>query len=356
METLCCRHHNLLQSVNSPLLHHSVLHWAFSVRDAVSAELERLLHAGVIERIDSSPWVSPIVVVQKKTGGIRMCVDHQVPLHEDSRDLTAFITHEGLFRFCRVPYGLASAPSLSSVDTATRPLWSVIMGLSSLPQSLLRSWKKETLSTFAHQCIIRLQMELLNASIEFLKVQFNQQSYNQHHGKQQWLTSCRSIVLHLMLWQAFPPSNYFMEGKCVPASMSWNPHLLVMNLNNCRSVFHHIRMSWNLALTTSIMCITFLSEKGIKCALKSLHMYQKPIQNSLLQLRLGKKLALTPTSWMMEGSGMHRVSHPCRLMRWIMDWPPMLKAWFPLMFHCLEIQCLLMLVHGRNVKDVSQVG
>ena len=36
---------------------------------------------------------------------------HQVPLHEESRDLTAFITHEGLFRFCRVPYGLASAPS-----------------------------------------------------------------------------------------------------------------------------------------------------------------------------------------------------------------------------------------------------
>ncbi|XP_051985334.1 transferrin-a [Xyrauchen texanus] len=35
----------------------------------------------------------------------------KVHLHEDSRDLTAFITHEGLFRFRRVPYGLASAPS-----------------------------------------------------------------------------------------------------------------------------------------------------------------------------------------------------------------------------------------------------
>lgn len=36
---------------------------------------------------------------------------YQLPLHEESRDLTAFITHDGLFRFCRVPYGLASAPS-----------------------------------------------------------------------------------------------------------------------------------------------------------------------------------------------------------------------------------------------------
>ncbi|CAM5077370.1 unnamed protein product [Eretmochelys imbricata] len=35
---------------------------------------------------------------------------YQVMLHEDSRDLTAFITHEGLFHFKRVSYGLASAP------------------------------------------------------------------------------------------------------------------------------------------------------------------------------------------------------------------------------------------------------
>ena len=39
------------------------------------------------------------------------CVYHQVTLHEDSRDLTAFIKHEGLFQYWRVPYGLASAPA-----------------------------------------------------------------------------------------------------------------------------------------------------------------------------------------------------------------------------------------------------
>lgn len=36
---------------------------------------------------------------------------YQLPLHEDNRDLTAFITLEGLFRFCRVPNDLACAPS-----------------------------------------------------------------------------------------------------------------------------------------------------------------------------------------------------------------------------------------------------
>lgn len=122
-----------------------------SVRQAVSAELERLLQLDVIERIDASPWVSPIVVTLRKNGAVRLCVDlrepnkaivmdsfplphmddifsnmsgatvfstidlanayHQVLLAEESRDLTAFITHEGLFRFKRVPYGLCSAPS-----------------------------------------------------------------------------------------------------------------------------------------------------------------------------------------------------------------------------------------------------
>lgn len=123
----------------------------FAVRHAVSDELDMLLKEGIIERIDASPWISPIVVTTRKGARIRLCVDlrepnkaivadshplphmeellselrgalvfstidlasayHQLPLHEDSRDLTAFITHEGLFRYCRVPYGLASAPS-----------------------------------------------------------------------------------------------------------------------------------------------------------------------------------------------------------------------------------------------------
>lgn len=123
----------------------------FSVRQPVSDQLQTLLSADIIERIDASEWVSPIVAVQKEDGSIRLCVDlrepnkaivvdnfplphteellhalngarhfskldlasayHQVLLHPDSRDLTAFVTHEGLFRFKRVCFGLASAPA-----------------------------------------------------------------------------------------------------------------------------------------------------------------------------------------------------------------------------------------------------
>lgn len=44
---------------------------------------------------------------------------YQVPLHEDSRDFTALITHKSLFRFHRVPHGLASAPSAFQKMMAT---------------------------------------------------------------------------------------------------------------------------------------------------------------------------------------------------------------------------------------------
>lgn len=47
----------------------------FGVRDLVSQELSRLESKGVIEKIDSSEWVSPIVVSHKKSGKVRICVE-----------------------------------------------------------------------------------------------------------------------------------------------------------------------------------------------------------------------------------------------------------------------------------------
>ena len=122
-----------------------------SLRQKVSQELEKLVDNDIIEPVDRSEWVSNVVVVQKASGGIRLCLDlrelnksiitdryplpHteevflklkdcvlfsvidlkqaflQLPLHENSKHFTTFITHEGLYQFKRVPFGLASAPS-----------------------------------------------------------------------------------------------------------------------------------------------------------------------------------------------------------------------------------------------------
>ncbi|KAL0148985.1 hypothetical protein M9458_055789 [Cirrhinus mrigala] len=112
-----------------------------ALRDSVSAELKQLLDIGIIEPVDTSPW----------SGALRVCVDlravnkavildrfplptseeliaqfHgsavfskldlrqgylQVPLDPSSRNLTAFVTHAGVFRYTCMPFGLSSAPS-----------------------------------------------------------------------------------------------------------------------------------------------------------------------------------------------------------------------------------------------------
>ncbi len=122
-----------------------------ALRDAVEAELHRLVEMDIIEPVDASPWVSNLVIAKRKGGGLRLCVDltdvnkaviqdkyplptaeeltshfHgstvfskmdlrngylQVPLAPASMDLTAFVTHVGVFRFKCMAFGLSSAPS-----------------------------------------------------------------------------------------------------------------------------------------------------------------------------------------------------------------------------------------------------
>ena len=122
----------------------------FAVRKEVSAMLEKMEAAGVIQP-SSSPWASPIILVRKKDGSHRFCVDYralnavtktdtfplpcindlldqlggtkyfstldlaagywQIRVHPDSQQKTAFITHEGLHEFRVMPFGLKNAPA-----------------------------------------------------------------------------------------------------------------------------------------------------------------------------------------------------------------------------------------------------
>lgn len=118
--------------------------------EQVKTHIQQLLEAGIV-RSSSSPYSSPIVVVQKKGGDMRLCVDYrllnaktrkdayplprieesldaltgakwfstldlasgynQVPVAEVDKDKTAFCTPFGLFEFNRMPFGLCNAPS-----------------------------------------------------------------------------------------------------------------------------------------------------------------------------------------------------------------------------------------------------
>ena len=113
-------------------------------------ELDRLDKLDIIERVDGpTPWVSPIVVVPKKSGDVRICVDmreankavqrikhvmptidelitglngacvfsildlkfayHQLELNPESRYITTFTTHVGLWRYKRLMFGITAA-------------------------------------------------------------------------------------------------------------------------------------------------------------------------------------------------------------------------------------------------------
>ena len=114
----------------------------------VRDHIQGLLDANVI-RPSSSPYASPIVVVRKKTGDIRLCVDYrrineitrkdnfplpridevidalkgskyfslidmasgytQVGMKEEHKHLTAFCVPYGLFEYNRLPFGLSNA-------------------------------------------------------------------------------------------------------------------------------------------------------------------------------------------------------------------------------------------------------
>ncbi|KAL7882597.1 hypothetical protein SRHO_G00002550 [Serrasalmus rhombeus] len=112
--------------------------------------LADMLNSGVISE-SSSPWAAPVVMVRKKDGNWRFCVDYrklnsvtlkdafpmprieetlttltqaqwfstldlasgywQVGVHPDDQPKTAFATPLGLFQFRRMPFGLCNAPA-----------------------------------------------------------------------------------------------------------------------------------------------------------------------------------------------------------------------------------------------------
>ena len=126
----------------------------FHLRGKVEDELNKLLADDIIEAVsgEPTPWVSPIVTPPKKDGSIRLCVDmrepnkaiqrerhcmptteelihdlngavlfskidlragyHQLELETESRYITTFSTHKGLYRYKRLSFGISSASEI----------------------------------------------------------------------------------------------------------------------------------------------------------------------------------------------------------------------------------------------------
>ena len=119
-------------------------------KEFLKTEISNMEERGLIKK-SKSPWASPVVIVDKKTGDKRICIDYrklnantktdafplpriddlldsyrnanwfttldlasgywQVEMKEDDREKTAFITPFGLYEFTVMPFGLCNAPA-----------------------------------------------------------------------------------------------------------------------------------------------------------------------------------------------------------------------------------------------------
>ena len=65
---------------------------AYALKPAVEKELDKLQKEGIIEPVQFSEWVAPIVAVEKPGGQVQICGDYQLTANKASR-LEAYPLH-----------------------------------------------------------------------------------------------------------------------------------------------------------------------------------------------------------------------------------------------------------------------
>ena len=132
-------------------------------KEKVCLEIEKMLEAGIIEPVEESEWISPMVVQDKKTWEIRICIDlrklndacvtdpfptpfidevldnvggheaysftdgfsgyHQIRIAKEDRHKTTFATEDGYYQYKVMTIGLKNAPTIFSRVVVATFIW-----------------------------------------------------------------------------------------------------------------------------------------------------------------------------------------------------------------------------------------
>ena len=210
----------------------------FATKDAVGRELDRLEKDGILERVPHSDWAAPIVVVPKKDGSFRICGDYrltvnpvlavdqyplprpedlfatlsggtiftkldlsqaylQVQLDDESAKYTTINTHQGLYQYRRLPFGVASAPALFQklMDTVLQGIPGVICYIDDI---LLSSADEST-----HM-----------ATLEVVLARLQQHGFRLRKDKCKFLTSAVEYLGHIVNAEGVQATPEKVEAIC----------------------------------------------------------------------------------------------------------------------------------------------
>jgi len=236
----------------------------FALKEPIERELKRLEAMGVLQPVKHSEWATPLVPVPKADGNVRLCGDYKVTvnpvlnvdqyplpkpqellatltngqkftkldlsaayqqmlLDEESAKLVTVNTHLGLFRYCRLPFGVAAAPAIfqRAMDTLLQGVPNVICYIDDLlvtgqsDEEHLRNLEK-VLHLLKEQGI-RLKQEkcsFLQSEVEYLGYRIDEKGIHTSPSKLEAIQQAPTPTNTTELRSFLGLLNYY--GKFIP--------------------------------------------------------------------------------------------------------------------------------------------